>query len=113
MRIQPIQSRRAGFTLVELLVAMALIVLIMSILSEAFVEGLATVRQLKAVGDMQENLRCIVPMRDDLLQRHFTGTQKLSVDFSNSVRPEQGFFRIEQLNAHGVAPQLEGSDADG
>jgi hypothetical protein len=31
---------------------MALIVLIMSILSEAFVEGLASVRHLKAIGDM-------------------------------------------------------------
>ena len=45
--------RRQGFTIVELLVAMALIVLIMSIISEAFVEGLGTFRELKGIGDLQ------------------------------------------------------------
>src|SRR4051812_37089254 len=113
MRIRAIQPLRAAFTLVELLVVMALTVLIMAILSEAFVEGLNTVRTLKSIGDMQENLRCIVPLRDDLLQRHFEGTQKLSTDFNN-VPPSRGFFRIQQAVAHDIFPQpLEGNDADG
>jgi prepilin-type N-terminal cleavage/methylation domain-containing protein len=50
-------SGRRGFTLVELLVAMALIVFLMSVLSEAFVAGLEAFRQLKAGGDMAEKLR--------------------------------------------------------
>jgi prepilin-type N-terminal cleavage/methylation domain-containing protein len=50
-------NRGRGFTIVELLVAMALIVLIMSVLSQAFVEGLETFRHLKALGDLGERLR--------------------------------------------------------
>src|SRR5262245_61577955 len=52
-----IMRRRSGFTIVELLVAMALILFIMAILSEAFVAGLKSVRDLKAVADMAERLR--------------------------------------------------------
>jgi prepilin-type N-terminal cleavage/methylation domain-containing protein len=113
-------SHRAGFTLVELLVAMALIVLIMSIMSQAFVEGLDTFRQLKGIGDMQENLRTtVVPLRNDLLQRHFDGTQKLSTGYGTgpgpgggpvaNLRPGRGFFRIQQ----GSPTILEGYDGDG
>src|SRR5690348_7778286 len=64
-------ARRQGFTLVELLVSVALIVLIMSIVSQAFVDGLESFRQLKGIGDLQEELRsAVVPLRDDLLARH-------------------------------------------
>ncbi len=107
------QTRRAGFTLVELLVVMALITLIMSILSQAFVEGLDTVRNLKAIGDLQEQLRgVVVPLRDDLLRRHFLSTEKLSVNYDSSgLRPTTGFFRVQQGAAHNTL--LEGSDSDG
>ncbi len=54
--VLPARARR-GFTLVELLVAMALIVLIMSVVSQAFVEGLESFRHLKSVGDLAERLR--------------------------------------------------------
>lgn len=53
---RPVQTRR-GFTLAELLVAMALIVFIMTILSQAFAAGIEAFRQLKASGDMTEELR--------------------------------------------------------
>jgi prepilin-type N-terminal cleavage/methylation domain-containing protein len=49
--------RRTGFTLPELLVAMALIVLIMSILAQSFSAGAQSFRHLKAIGDMAERLR--------------------------------------------------------
>jgi prepilin-type N-terminal cleavage/methylation domain-containing protein len=49
-----------GFTLVELLLAMALILFIMVVLSEAFVAGLETYRQLKGIGDMNERMRSAV-----------------------------------------------------
>lgn len=56
----------------ELLVAMALIVLIMAILSQAFAAGVGTLRQLKALGDMQEQLRAgAAALRSDLAETHF------------------------------------------
>ena len=67
----------------ELLVAMALIVLIMSILSQAFVEGIETFRHLKAIGDLNEELRqASAGLRSDVLAaNHF------AADFiENSLR---------------------------
>ena len=49
--------RRTGFTLVEVLVAMALTLFIMSILSAAFVAATSAVSDLKAAGDLAERLR--------------------------------------------------------
>jgi len=98
--------RRRGFTLVELLVSMALIILVMSILSQAFVEGLTTFRELKAIGDLQENLRtATINLRTDLVAPHFDGTRKISL---MNARPTQGYFRITQ-----GAYVNEGADPDG
>ena len=110
-------QRRQAFTLVELLVAMALIVFIMAILSEAFVAGLKTFRDLKAVGDMDQRLRTVTTLlRDDLSEDHFTGRIRLSdLNFwSQGAPPREGFFRIFQ----GTAPPsptyfIEDSDAGG
>jgi hypothetical protein len=52
----PGSSARRGFTLVELLDPMALIVFIMSIVSSALVDGLQTFSQLKGLGDLAEPL---------------------------------------------------------
>jgi prepilin-type N-terminal cleavage/methylation domain-containing protein len=109
------QSRRAGFTIVELLVAMALIVLIMAVLSEAFVSGLNTFSRLKSIGDMQERMRAAsVNLRLDLLNRHFDADRKLSdpaaawdVNQGGSL-PLEGFFRIQASR-----PIPEGFDSDG
>lgn len=99
--------RRQGFTLVEMLVAMALIIFIMTILSEAFVAGLETFRQLKAVGDMQEKLRSVaITMRRDLAADHFEPGRRLSDP--NFATPQIGFFRFQ-----GTLPILEGVDGDG
>lgn len=60
--------RRQGFTITELLVAMALIVFIMNILSQAFVAGLESFRQLKGIGDLQEDLRmAAIDLRSDTM----------------------------------------------
>ncbi|MCI0743547.1 MAG: prepilin-type N-terminal cleavage/methylation domain-containing protein [Gemmataceae bacterium] len=109
------KSRRA-FTLVELLVAMALIVFIMSILAECFAAGLDTFRQLKAIGDMQEKLRSATNiLRSDLLQDHYTGKIRISdphVNFTSlpniPLSPREGFFEIGK----GVS-NPDGTDADG
>jgi prepilin-type N-terminal cleavage/methylation domain-containing protein len=112
-------QRRRGFTIPELLVAMALILFIMAILSEAFVAGLDSFRQLKAVGDMQEKLRATtVQLRYDLYAQHFgdpTGTVITagpSSKLSNLAGPPPaGFFRISQGSLVGSpAYVLEGSD---
>jgi type II secretory pathway pseudopilin PulG len=64
--------RRAAFTLVELMVAAAVCVLIMAILSQAFVIGTTTMRELKATGDMQDQLRAAgIVIRSDLELNHF------------------------------------------
>jgi prepilin-type N-terminal cleavage/methylation domain-containing protein len=106
--------RRSGFTLVELLVAMALIVFIMAILSEAFTAGLASFRDLKATADMAERLRSVSNMMHrDLAADHFDGDRRISgADFWISERPglnsppREGFFRVYQ----GSDSTSEGSD---
>src|SRR5262249_34463161 len=72
-------TRRGGFTIVELLVAMALIILIMAVLSEACTAGLSAFRSLKGLGDMQELMRLAsTRLKQDLALRHFEGDRKLS-----------------------------------
>ena len=70
-------KNRQAFTLVELLVAMTLTIFVMVILTQAFVAGLDTFRGLKAIGDMQENLRVATSnLRADLTQDHFDGKRQ-------------------------------------
>src|SRR4051812_15072841 len=64
---------RPGFTLVELLVAMALIMFLMAILASAFGVIGKTFSDLKAVGDLNEKLRTASRvLRADLAAVHFT-----------------------------------------
>jgi type II secretory pathway pseudopilin PulG len=107
------RSKRAAFTLVEMLVSMALILFIMVILSTAFTTGLQVFRQLKGLGDMEEHLRAAVQiMRRDLSAYHFENTRKLSDllfwDPTTGGPPQQGFFRIW----HSPATTTEGLDGD-
>ena len=50
------KKRWRGFTLVGLLVAMALIMFIMALLSQAFIIASAGFRKLKGIGDLAERL---------------------------------------------------------
>jgi prepilin-type N-terminal cleavage/methylation domain-containing protein len=120
MRIIQTRTVRHGFTLVELLVAMALTLFIMAIISQAFVAGLDTFRGLKAIGDMQEDLRVSMTMlRRDLTEDHFEGGLKLSnPQLSPSNRPKEGYFFIRQVSqvsftTPGANYEFEGTDADG
>jgi prepilin-type N-terminal cleavage/methylation domain-containing protein len=91
--------RRHGFSLVELLVAMALVIFIMTIISEAFVAGLESVRLLKAQSDMQANLRvAATALRSDLTDPHFIGYGPKLSDQNLSINPpgSWGYFRIMQ-----------------
>jgi prepilin-type N-terminal cleavage/methylation domain-containing protein len=133
--IQRYHYRPKGFTVIELLVAMALIVLIMAVLSEAFVAGLSAFRSLKAIGDMQERMRLGASrLKQDLSLRHFEEDRRLSdIDplwqtpfFGNGDqvtrnvggRPQQGFLRIQTpRNPNNpiltTSLLLEGVDPDG
>src|SRR6516225_5172358 len=96
---------RTGFTLIELMVAMALTLFIMVILSQAFVTSLETFSGMKALGDMQQDLRsAMVMLRDDLSQDHFEGKRRLS-DLTTATlptsemqthRPQAGFFAVRR-----------------
>src|SRR5262249_27193686 len=115
----PTMRRRQGFTLVELMVSMVLIIFIMLILSEAFTKALDSFSRLKAIGEMDARLRHSVSIiRRDLQADHFEGKRRLSdPDFWDEGPPREGFFRVWQGSAIGVAAGppyfLEGSDADG
>lgn len=103
-------QRRPGFTLVELLVSFALILFIMTILSEAFGAAAKTFRALKAVGDMNKKLRIFSNMiRRDLAADHFEGRKRLSdPNFWANGPPTEGYFRIYQ----DANPTGEGYDLD-
>ncbi len=107
---------RLAFTLVELLVAMALILFIMVILSQAFVSGLESFRQLKAIGDMEERLRtAAVEIRRDLSADHFEGKRRLSDPDFWQQPTREGFFQIVQATNVPTAAgpyYLEGTDSD-
>src|SRR3954471_20148292 len=102
--------RRQGFTLVELMVAMALIVFIMAILAQAFGAASKTFRDLKGAGDLAERLRAINTMlRRDLAADHFEGKKRLSdPNFWSQGPPREGFFRLFQ----GGPSVSEGNDQD-
>jgi type II secretory pathway pseudopilin PulG len=116
--------RRSAFTLVEVLVSMALILFIMSILAAAFGAASQAVSDLKAAGDLAEKLRGATGvLKRDLEAPHFTdgmgggSTASLSqLDLSKWLAssppnpvPTVGFFRIYQ----GQADTPEGIDLDG
>src|SRR4029077_20779351 len=93
------RSRRAAFTLVEMMVAMTLTVFVMVILSQCFVQGLETFSGLKAIGDMQEELRTTTNLlRADLSADHFEGKRRLSDPWANltSEKIREGFFAMGQ-----------------
>ena len=72
-------KQRSGLTLVEMLVALALTVFIMAILSEAFVTGLNAMRKIKALADVEQKLRAVADvLRRDLQADHFEGARRLS-----------------------------------
>ena len=121
--------RRAAFTLVELMVSATVCVLIMAILTRAFVLSTDSMRQLKATGDIMDQLRAAaIVIRDDLAQNHFLpedgkenkglrlSDQRLDRLVSNGTTvfgwtpPTGGFFRAR---ADGTSVTDEGPDNDG
>jgi len=114
-----IEHRRRAFTIVEMLVAAALIMFMMWIIAAAFQAGLESFRSLKTAGDMQEKLRAAsTAIRRDLTRAHFDdgntsnedlGNQRFDITSPPWPPPQQGYFRIFQGTETGV---FEGFDAD-
>ncbi|MBL8821143.1 MAG: prepilin-type N-terminal cleavage/methylation domain-containing protein [Planctomycetia bacterium] len=72
-------DRRKGLTLVEMMIALALSIFIMAILSEAFITGLNAFGNFKALADLDQRLRTAANIiRRDLKAPHFDGSRKLS-----------------------------------
>jgi prepilin-type N-terminal cleavage/methylation domain-containing protein len=90
--------RRQAFTLVEMMVSLALVLFIMAILSQALSTGLETFRQLKGTAELDEKLRMASTiLREDLKLDHFEGKRRLSdPSFWIQGPPREGFFHIEQ-----------------
>jgi hypothetical protein len=103
---------RPAFTLVEMMVATALVLFVMVLLSQAFVSGMEVFRQLKGVGDMDERLRSTaVLLRRDLSADHFAGHKLLSqLNLATDGPPPQGFVRVWQGSP---APAVIPVDGDG
>lgn len=121
MRLQTGPSR-PGFTLVEVLVAAALCILIMTVLAYAFQQGMDTWSLMKSTGDLQERLNAA----EQVLKRDLDNiglelsdpavpprVSSVRLDQLTAVpapsRPTAGFFRIEWAE-NGT---LEGVDPDG
>lgn len=99
------RNPRNAFTLVELMVAMALIILMLSIMSQAFVIATGVMQGLKEVADMQEKIRpAITLLQRDLGANHFEGSKKLSdPEFWDNGPPKEGYFMLWQDKANDVA----------
>jgi prepilin-type N-terminal cleavage/methylation domain-containing protein len=89
---------RSGFTIVELLVAMALIVFMMSIMSQAFIIATTAMSGLKKVTDLVDKVRpAMAILERDLGAYHFEGSKRLSdANFWESGPPSQGYFSVWQ-----------------
>jgi prepilin-type N-terminal cleavage/methylation domain-containing protein len=103
------RQHRRGFTLVEVLVSLALTVFILAILSQAFGTGADTFRTLKTVGDLNASLRTATTMlRSDLSAPHFEGQRRISdANYWRVGPPVQGYFYLSQGT---TAPTTEGLD---
>jgi Tfp pilus assembly protein FimT len=95
---------RAGFTLVELLVAAALTVLIMAIMATAFQQGMSTLSHLKSVVGLSEQLRSAETIiRNDLEAVHLEAEDGTPVRVSDPRlggaiwnSPGKGYFQVLQ-----------------
>src|ERR1700683_4903156 len=90
--------RRSAFTLVEMLVASALIIFMMYVIASAFEKGLNSFSLLKTQGDLQDKLRAAATaIRLDLTAQHFGDGSSLSDQRLNDQSwqpPKMGYFRI-------------------
>jgi hypothetical protein len=128
MRIQ--RRERVAFTLVEMLVAVALTLFIMAIIAEAFGSATKTFSTMRTAGQLQERTRGgAIVLRLDLAAEHFdgpyiggrggprVGDQRL--DLAGWMPPGKGYFEIRQFpnglfpNQTGISEPMMGPLTDG
>src|SRR5262245_52803952 len=108
MRIQ--RRERVAFTLVEMLVAVALTLFIVAIIAEAFGAATKTFSTMRTAGQLQERTRGgAIVLRLDLAAEHFdgpyiggrggprVGDQRL--DLAGWMPPRKGYFEIRQFTS--------------
>jgi type II secretory pathway pseudopilin PulG len=108
MRRTPHRSPRDGFTLVELMVAMALAILIMAILSAAFQVGLGTMSELKSVVGLSEQLRAAeavitrdlsaVHLEDEWARPVRVSALQVQQQGWTAVNQKRGVFKVRQVS---------------
>ena len=109
--LMQVRNSKKGFTLVELLVSMAIIIFMLSIMSQAFVIATTCMSGVKGVGELLDKGRPVLAvLQKDLSAYHFDGYKRLSdADFWNNGPPRQGYFQIYE----GGATSYEGTTTDG
>ena len=107
------ELKRSAFSLVELMIAMAIIILMLSIMSQAFVIATTVMQGLKDAAEMQMLARPVINiLQRDLAAQHFEGTKKLSdADFWDNGPPRQGYFMAWQEFPHDVDEKLLEKDS--
>jgi prepilin-type N-terminal cleavage/methylation domain-containing protein len=117
---------RRGFTLVELMVAAALAVLIMTVLAGAFGAALESLSHLRSMGTLAERLRTTHNLlQDDLQSQHLDASgsggapllsdlryDRLSVGGGEMTPPRGGFFSLVQRGGVAGGSVFEGMDQD-
>ncbi len=107
---------RSAFSLVEMMIALALTMFIVLILTQAFVTSLDAFSALKSLGTMQNNLRIVANrLQADLQFDHFEGKRRLSDPDLLTTRPRQGYFYIYQgaaVNPLNANPNLDATQSD-
>ena len=90
------QKNKKAFTLVELMVSMAIIIFMLSIMSQAFVIATTCMSGLKGVGELLDKGRPVLAvLQKDLSAYHFDGYRRLSDEnFWDNGPPRQGYFQI-------------------
>lgn len=91
-------NNRFAFSLVELLVAMAIIIFMLTIMSQAFVIATTCMSGLKGVGELIDKSKPVLNiLQKDLSAYHFEGTKRLSdSNFWVNGPPLEGYFTIYQ-----------------
>src|SRR5581483_7128499 len=102
------RGARAGFTLVELLVATALIILIMTVLAMAFQTGMDTLSQMKSVAGLSEQLRTAeatitrdlgaVHLEDEWGKPILVSDPSVQSTQWSSAFNKRGFFKVRQVS---------------
>ena len=103
--MSPPAAGRAGFTLVELLVAAALTVLVMAILATAFQTGMQTLSHLKSVVGLSQQLRTAeAVIRRDLGAQHLEGATDSAVRVSTVNPADKTFYKNQDTTQPWVGP---------